>query len=45
MTDIKTHWYILAFHCLYCGRIDVFTKDFLKGEALEEQNQRADTPS
>jgi ferredoxin len=37
MTDIKTHWYILTFRCLYSGRTDVFTKISFEREVLEEQ--------
>ena len=36
MIDPKTHWYILTFRCVYCGR-DLTAKGSFQGEALESQ--------
>jgi len=37
MIDTKTHWCLLAFRCVNCGRKEASAKDSFEGEVPEGQ--------
>jgi formate hydrogenlyase subunit 6/NADH:ubiquinone oxidoreductase subunit I len=37
MTDAKTHWCLLTFRCVHCGRNEAFAEDSFKGEPGKDQ--------
>jgi hypothetical protein len=37
MTDAKTHWCLVAFRCVNCGRNEAFAEDSVEGKPREDQ--------
>ncbi len=37
MTDAKTHWCLLTFRCVQCGRNEAYAEDSIEVEPREDQ--------
>jgi hypothetical protein len=37
MTDAKTHWCLVLFRCVKCGRNEAFAEDSFEGQPREDQ--------
>ena len=37
MTDPKTHWCLVVFRCVNCGKNEAFAEDSFEGEPREDQ--------
>jgi hypothetical protein len=37
MTDAKTHWCLVVFRCVNCGRNEAFAEDSVEGQPREDQ--------
>lgn len=40
MTVSKTHWCLVVFRCIHCGKNEAFAEDCFEGKPSEEQIRR-----